>query len=107
MLCDVVLKGRNYLVHGSDVHNTLALVQCTCAVAQLLRFLYRQSSPARLLPQKYDSAASSMPKAHAEFFPGYAAAEDVETSALQLMDRMGISDVDTLLKDIVVAHSDK
>ncbi len=105
MLCDVVLKGRNYLVHGSDVHNTLALVQCTCAVAQLLRFLYRQS-PARFLPKEYYSAASSMPKAHAETFPGYAAADDVETSALQLMDRMGISDVDTLLKDIVVAHSD-
>jgi hypothetical protein len=38
MMCDVVVKGRHYMFHGTDTRRSLALLQCTCAVASLLRF---------------------------------------------------------------------
>ena len=77
VMCDVVDKGRHYMLHGTDTRRTLALLQCTCAVAPLLRFL---GAPA-------------------------AEADACEASAMQLMQRMGISDVKTILQEVVASHS--
>jgi len=77
VMCDIVVKGCHYMFHGADTHRTLALLQCTCAVAPLLQYL----------------GASD------------AAADACEASAMQLMQRMGISDVKLLLQEVVASHS--
>ena len=78
--CDVVLRGRNYMFHGKSNDKAISLLLCTCAVAQLLRFL------------------SKMPSTPV-------AADACEASALHLMQRMGISHVNMLLQEVVASHS--
>ena len=77
LLCSMVLKGRHYMFHGADTRMTLPLLQSACAVSLLLRFL---GAPA-------------------------AAADTCDARAMQLMARMGISDVKLLLQEVVASHS--
>ena len=78
LLCSMVLKGRHYMFHGADTRITLPLLQSACAVSLLLRFL---GAPA-------------------------AAADACDARAMQLMARMGISDVKSCVADAVSGHSD-
>jgi hypothetical protein len=118
VLCDVVVKGRNYVFHGTDSHKTLALLQCTCAVASLIRFIDSYSSAPSIKVRTPDAAGSSdtvpgsaSPKTPAT--PAFGATDNVEcgaaeaceTSALQLMVRVGICDVKILLKEVVAEHA--
>jgi hypothetical protein len=82
---DLVKKGRNYIFHGKHNNNTTFLLLCTCAVEKLLRFLCALgSSP--------DPRISNL-------------ADACHASAKQLMERMGISDVKTLVQAFVESHS--
>ncbi len=118
VLCDVVVKGRNYLFHGTDSHKTLALLQCTCAVASLIRFIYSYSSAPSIKVRTPDAAGindtvpgSASPQTPAT--PAFGATGNVEcgaveaceTSVLQLMARVGICDVKALLKEVVAEHA--
>lgn len=78
LLCSMVLKGRHYMFHGADTRMTLPLLQSACAVSLLLRFL---GAPA-------------------------AAADSCDARAMQLMARMGISDVKSCVAEAVSGHSD-
>lgn len=119
-MCNLVLKGRNYMFHGTDAHRTFSLLQCTCAVAQLLRFVYKdapqvpsprtnvsdtasssKSSPGTLTP-KTPNAPSLRSASSFTCEP----ADMCEASAIELINRMGICDAGLLLQDIVNSHSD-
>jgi len=78
LLCSMVLKGRHYMFHGADTRMTLPLLQSACAVSLLLRFF---GAPA-------------------------AAADSCDARAMQLMARMGISDVKSCVAEAVSGHSD-
>ena len=118
MMCDVVVKGRHYMFHGTDTRRSLALLQCTCAVASLLRFLQPQPPPAPkvttagAVSSGGASPGSATPKTPATAPAARAAAsfeceaaDACEASAMQLMQRMGISDVKLLLQEVVASHS--
>lgn len=81
ILCHMVLKGRNYMFHGADMHRSLALLQCTCAVAMILRFLLLQLDPAST-----------------------AECESVDICVNQLMKRIGCSDFGSLIQEAVANH---
>jgi hypothetical protein len=84
ILCKIVKMGRDYVFHGADMRRTLALLQCTCAVAQLLRVLLSQNS----------AHAPSCCKS----------ADKCDTSVVLLIQRMGISDIPSLMKEAVANH---
>ena len=90
----------------------------TCAVASLLRFLQPQlqlspkvatagavssggASPGSATPK----TPATAPAAHAASSFECEAADACEASAMQLMQRMGISDVKLLLQEVVASHS--
>ena len=76
LMCDIVAHCSRHTISGSDTHRTLALLMCTCAVAHLLRFL---GAPA-------------------------AEADECEAAAMLLMQRMGYSDAESLLQEVVASH---
>jgi hypothetical protein len=77
LLCSMVLKGRNYMFHGANMSMTLPLLQSACAVSLLLRSL---GAPA-------------------------AVTEACDARAMQLMARIGISDVKSCVVQVVTSHS--
>jgi hypothetical protein len=121
--CKMVMKGRHRVFHGSDMHSTLALLQCTCAVAHILRFLVPTNAP---------HAPSRSPKARATDAAGSSdasacsatrktpsataaecaskvestAADACDASAALLLQRIGISDLPSLMKEAVASHDD-
>lgn len=78
LLCNLVLKGRHYMFRRADTLMTLPLLLSACAVSLLLRYI---GAPA-------------------------AAADDCDAGAMQLMARMGISDVKSCVAEAVSGHSD-
>jgi hypothetical protein len=109
--------------HGADMRSTLALLQCTCAVAQLLRFLASQSSGhATSRPSKCGGSdavggsdasggsatletpcavgAKSASRVECE------AADACDASVVLLMQRMRIADLPSLIKETVANHDD-
>jgi hypothetical protein len=122
ILCDMVLQGRNYVFHGADMHRTLALLQCTCAVAHILRFL--ASNNALCAPSRSpkvraadavgssDSRASSTtpktPSANVSSSSNVecAAADACDASVTLILQRVGISDLQSLIKETVSNHHD-
>jgi hypothetical protein len=109
-MCDLVLKGRNYIFHGLDTHRTFSVLLCTCAVAALLRSICKdapQTPPAGTPVSDAASSSDSSPVTpDAATTPSCACepADACEASAVQLMGRMGIFESSLLLQDIVKTH---
>jgi hypothetical protein len=115
ILCDMVIQGRNYVFHGADMHRTLALLQCTCAAAQILRFLASDNAlraPSRspkvraadAVGSSDSSASSTTPKTPSNV--ECAAADACDASVTMLLRRIGISDLQSLIKETVSNHND-
>lgn len=115
--CNMVLKGRHYVFHGADMRRTLALLQCTCAVAQLLRFLASQNSSDVSLRASEGggsdaSSSSATPKtpfaaaAKSASRVDCEAADACDASVVLLMQRMRIGALPSLIKETVSNHDD-
>ena len=121
--CNMVRKGRHYVFHGADMRRSLALLQCTCAVAQLLRFLASQSSGhatsrsskgggSDAVGGSDASGGSATPKTPCAVGAKGAsrveceAADACDASVVLLMQRMRIADFPSLIKETVANHDD-
>ncbi len=121
--CKMVMKGRHRVFHGSDTHSTLLLLQCTCAVAYILRVLASTNAPdAPSRSPKGDatdaggssdaSAGSATRKTPSAIAAECAskvestAADACDASVALLMQRIGISDLPSLMKEAVASHDD-
>jgi hypothetical protein len=120
IMCELVQQGRNYMFHGADSHRSFSLLLCTCAVAELLRLLYKdvpqntssnspkmqvsdaasssESSPGSLTPKEMESP-SVCPA------PSFTPVATCEASAMQLMLRMGVCNPIFLLQKIAESQS--
>lgn len=121
--CKMVMKGRHRVFHGTDMHSTLALLQCTCAVAHILRFL--ASTNALHAPSRSHKSRATDAGGSSDAIAGSAthktpsaiaaecaskvestAAEACDASVALLMQRIGISDLPSLMKEAVANHDD-
>lgn len=87
LACRMVLQGRHYMFHGAHMRMTLPLLQSACAVSLLLRSL-------------------GAPAALADACDPAVVADACDARAMQLMARMGISDVTSCVARVVTSHSD-
>ncbi len=116
LFCNLVIKGRNYLSHGADMHKTFSLLLCTCAAASLLRFLYKDTPFSPKVKNDADnSSGSSLGSATPTTPSGIVLrapssvcepAEQLEASVKQLLERMCICDTELLVREIVKNHSE-
>lgn len=116
LFCNLVIKGRNYLSHGADMHKTFSLLLCTCAAASLLRFLYKDTPFSPKFKNDADSssgsslgsATSTTPSGIVLRAPSSVCepAEQLEASVKQLLERMCICDTKLLVHEIVKNHSE-
>ncbi len=114
IVCRMVVKGRNYVFHGTDMQRTLGLLQCTCAVAQIFRFLASDNSSILRSRSSKDCAASAADSSNSsagediQFAPSaeLTAADACDASAALLLQRIGISDLPSLIKEVVSIHDE-
>lgn len=86
LACSMVLQGRHYMFHGTNMRLSLPLLQSACAVSLLLRSL---GAPATV----------------ADNCNARAMADACDAQAMQLMVRMGISDATSCVAELVTSHS--
>jgi hypothetical protein len=117
IVCKMVVKGRNYVFHGTDMQRTLGLLQCTCAVAQIFRFLASNNSSILRSRSSKDCAASAADSSNSsagsvppdiQFAPSaeLTAADACDASVALLLSRIGISDLPSLIKEVVAIHNE-